>query len=151
MFRNTILFLGLLLGTTLSASAQLGKIPVSVTAAFSKQYATATQVSYSDNLGDYTVSFRLDTTAMVARYNGKGVWKGSERSIAFETLSADVKDGFMKSKFSDWNVLGVLQLYLPESQGGGEQFRVKVGKGDLKKRYLYFNRSGKLVRDKMTL
>jgi hypothetical protein len=134
-----------------SASAQLGKIPVAVTAAFTKQYTEARDVAYSDNLGDYSVAFKVDTVKMTARYNKKGEWKGSEKSIAFDQLSADVKDGFMKCKFSDWQVQSVLQLYLPQSEGGGEQFRVKVSQGSLKKRYLYFNKIGKLVRDKMTL
>lgn len=136
---------------SLSANAQLGKIPMAVTAAFTKQYVDAKDVAYSDNLGDYSVKFRVDTVQYTARYNKKGEWKGSERSISFDALSSDVKDGFMKSKFSDWKVTSVLQLYLPESEGGGEQFRLRVSGGDLKKRYLYFNKLGKLVRDKMTL
>ncbi|RYY91183.1 MAG: hypothetical protein EOO11_23090 [Chitinophagaceae bacterium] len=150
MFRSLLLaVIGLFIAA--SASAQLGKIPVAVTAAFTKQYASAAAVSYEDNLRDYRVSFRLDTSDFVAHYSSKGEWRGTEKSVPFTALNADVKDGFMKSKFSDWQVLSVLQLFLPDSQGGGEQFRIKVKQGDFKKRYLFFNRAGKLVRDKMTL
>lgn len=134
-----------------SSSAQLGKIPVAVTAAFAKQYTSAKEVSYEDNLSDYAVKFVVDSSKMLARYSSKGIWKGSEKTISFDSLSADVKDGFKKSKFADWKVQSVLQMYLAESAGGGVQYRIKVTKTDLKKRYLYFNRLGRLVRDTMTL
>jgi hypothetical protein len=151
MFRSFVLCCLCVLAFSISASAQLGKIPAAVTAAFNKQYTAAKDVAYSDNLGDYSVTFRVDTVHMLARYNRKGEWKGSEKTISFDRLPTEVKDGFMKSKFSDWTVLSVLQLYLTQSEGGGEQFRIKVGQGNLKKRNLFFNKAGKLVRDRMTL
>ncbi|TCJ14497.1 hypothetical protein EPD60_10950 [Flaviaesturariibacter flavus] len=151
MFRSLVLTAFCAVLVSVSASAQLGKIPVAVTAAFSKQYTEAKEVAFSDNLGDYSVAFKVDTAQMTAHYNKKGEWKGSEKTIAFDQLSTEVKDGFMKSKFSDWQVSGVRQLYLTPGEGGGEQYRIKVSQGNLKKRYLYFNKVGKLVRDKMTL
>ncbi|RYD97749.1 MAG: hypothetical protein EOP50_05465 [Sphingobacteriales bacterium] len=151
MFRSIVLACFCAVMFSLSASAQLGKIPSAVTDSFTRQYPQAKQVSYGDNLGDYSVRFLMDTSKMIAHYNRKGVWQGSDKTITFESLSNDVKDGFMKSKFSDWQVREVMHLYLTPEDGGGEQFRVKVSKGDLKRRYLYFNRSGRLVRDKMAL
>lgn len=134
-----------------NASAQLGKIPAAVTDSFNHQYPNAKQVSYSDNLGDYSVRFLSDTLKMTAHYNRKGVWQGSDKTISFESLSPDVKDGFMKSKYSDWQVKEVLLLYLNEAQGGGEQYRVRVSKGDFQKRYLFFNRNGRLVKDRLSI
>jgi hypothetical protein len=151
MFRRRLLCLALALFTTIIVSAQLGKIPVAVTAAFAKQYTTAQQVSYKDNLSDYSVHFLLDSNKIIAHYNSKGIWKGSEKEVAFEQLSTEVKDGFTKSKFADWKVSGATMLYLSEKAGGGEQYRIKVAKGDLQKKYLYFNRTGRLVRDVITI
>lgn len=136
---------------TVTASAQLGKIPVAVTAAFSRQYTTAQQVSYKDNISDYSVQFLLDSNKMTAHYNSKGVWKGSEKDVSFEQLSTEVKDGFSKSKYADWKVSGATVLYLSEKAGGGEHYRIKVVKGDIQKKYLYFNRIGRLVRDAITI
>ncbi|MDB5196302.1 MAG: hypothetical protein JWP88_673, partial [Flaviaesturariibacter sp.] len=130
MSRHRILCLALAVFTTIAASAQLGKIPVAVTAAFAKQYTDAQHVSYKDNLSDYTVSFLIDSNKMIAHYNSKGVWKGSEKEVAFDQLATEVKDGFSKSKFADWKVSGATILYLTEKQGGGEQYRVKVSKGE---------------------
>jgi hypothetical protein len=136
---------------SVSASAQLGKIPAAVTAAFAKQYPSAQQVSYEDHLTEYTVHFLLDTMKMTAKYNSKGVWKGSEKESAFDLLSSQVKEGFAKSKYADWKVRDVSILILSEKDGGGEQYRLKVTNGDLNKKVLYFNRSGRLVRDNMYL
>lgn len=136
---------------TVAASAQMGKIPVAVTTAFTKQYKGAAEVSYEDHLTEYKVHFIMDTIKMTARYNSKGVWKGSEKETDFNRLSADVKDGFSKSKYNDWKVINSAVLLLPEKEGGGEQYLIKVRKGDLQKKYLYFNRSGKLVRDNLAL
>ena len=134
-----------------SASAQLGKIPSAVTEAFAKQYPSAQQVSYEDNLSVYSVQFVSDTIKMIARYNAKGVWKGSEKLSRFEDLSTEVKDGFSKSKYADWQIKDVYILLLPESAGGGEQYRIRVANGDLNKKALYFNRTGRLVRDNIYL
>jgi hypothetical protein len=134
-----------------SADAQLGKIPSAVTEAFAKQYPAAQQVSYDDNLSDYSVHFILDTFKMTAKYNSKGVWKGSEKQSAFNQLSAEVKEGFAKSKYAEWKVRDVTILILPEKAGGGQQYRMKVTNGDLNKKMLFFNRAGRLVRDSMYL
>jgi hypothetical protein len=39
-------------------------------------------------------------------------------------------------------------IYRP---GGVERYRLKVGKNDLQKKYLYFNKDGRLVDDAITL
>lgn len=136
-----------LMALAFSAQAQLGKIPSSVTEAFNKQYPEAKQVSYEDNFSDYSVHFMLDSVKMTARFNAKGIWKGSERVSRYEDLSDEVKEGFTKSKYADWKIREVSILVLPEAAGGGEQAKIKVSSGDLNKRVLYFNRTGRLVRD----
>lgn len=142
-----ILFIACCLLAANFSIAQIGKIPVAVTEAFSKQYPAAKEVSYDDNLAEYRVHFKLDTSVMTARYNAKGEWRGSEQKISIQQLSPEVLDGFKKSKYADWNVLAVELLYLTEKNGGGEQFRIRVGLNEIDKRYLYFNRTGRLVRD----
>ena len=134
-----------------SAGAQMGKIPAAVTEAFARQYPAAQQVSYEDNLSVYSVHFVSDSVKMIARYSSKGTWKGSEKLSKFENLSEAVKDGFAKSKYSNWKVKDVYILLLPESAGGGEQYRIRVARDEINKKALYFNRTGKLVRDNVYL
>jgi hypothetical protein len=151
MFRQLIAFSIFISVFNFSAKAQLGKIPVAVTAAFAKQYPSAEQISYEDNISDYRVYFLADSVKWIAKYSSKGVWKGSEKEASYDQLSDDVKDGFQKSKYADWKIRSVSILLLTEKAGGGEQYRIKVSKGDLNKKYLYFNRMGRLVNDSMTL
>jgi hypothetical protein len=148
---NRLLFSTVLLAASVSANAQLGKIPVSVTAAFAKQYPAAKQIAYDDNLTEYRVHFADDSSKMTARYNAKGEWRGSERPIDTTRISAEVIDGLKKSKYADWKILSAALLYLPEKNGGGEQYRILVARNEIDKKYLYFNRTGRLVRDTRTL
>ena len=84
----------------------------------------------------------------MATYTNKGLWKGTEKDWDFEKLAEEVKDGFEKSKFADWEVSETAVLYLP---GGSEQYRLRVRKNDVQKKYLFFNKSGRLLREAITL
>jgi hypothetical protein len=86
---------------------------------------------------------------MLATFTNKGVWKQTERNLAFDSLSDAVKEGFDKSKYSiGWKVRETVLLSLPD---GSERYRVKVGKNDLQRRYLFFDSNGRLVKDALTI
>ena len=128
--------------------AQLREIPAGVKETFSSQYPGAESVEYKDHLKDVHVAFTLDSAKYRAKYSNKGAWKETEREWNFTQLSGSVKDGFDKSKYADWQVKETAIIYLP---GGGERFRLKVEKSDLQKKYLFFNKNGRLVRDAITI
>ena len=131
-----------------SLYSQVREIPQAVKDAFTHQYADATDVEYRDQLVMVNVDFKLDGENMTATYNNKGVWKGTEKEWSFDKLSDAVKDGFSKSKYADWDQEETTFLYIP---GGAEQFRIKVKKNDLQKKYLYFNSKGRLLRESITI
>jgi len=129
--------------------AQIRKTPVAVTEAFEKQYPNASKVQYEDNLVNVQVHFVGDSGKMVAKYNGDGEWKETEREFNYESLPADVKTGFEKSKYAaEWKVKGTAVIYLPHDE---IRYRIKVEKNDLQKKYLFFDRSGRLIRDSLTI
>jgi hypothetical protein len=128
--------------------AQLRDIPKEVKEAFEKQYPAAQKVNYVDNLVDVHVVFYLDTIKNVAKYTNKGVWKETDKGYSFNKISADVKLGFEKSKYADWPVTEVSIIETPNLE---ERIRIKVEKGELTKRYLFFNKEGRLIRDAITL
>ena len=133
---------------TTTSFAQLREIPKEVKDAFEKQYPTAQKVSYVDNLIDVHVIFYLDTVKNIAKYTNKGVWKETDKGYSFEKVSADVKVGFEKSKYADWPVTEAVIVEIP---GQENRIRIKVEKGELTKRYLFFNKDGRLIRDSITL
>jgi len=129
--------------------AQIRKTPPSVTTAFEKQYPNALKVQYEDNLLNVQVHFVSDSGKMVAKYNGDGEWKETEREFNYDSVPADVKTGFEKSKYAtEWKVKQTSILYLPHEE---VRYRVKVEKNDVQKKYLFFDRHGRLIKDSMTI
>ncbi len=146
MKRIVIAAVTILLGVT--AMAQVREIPKIVEETFANQYPSAEDVDFKDQLLKVEVHFTWKGEKMMATYTNKGLWKGTEKDLDFEKLAEEVKDGFEKSKFADWEVTETAVLYLP---GGSEQYRFRVRKSDVQKKYLFFNKSGRLLREAITL
>jgi hypothetical protein len=131
-----------------SAIAQLRKIPAEVTTAFTEKYPNATAVEWRDKLTGFTASFTQDSITYIASFGSKGDWESTEHYIDQEALPDSVKEGFSKSKYTDWNISQVTLIELPNDE---IQYRIEVGKGDIKKRNLYYNTEGRMLKDKLTL
>lgn len=144
-----VFILSLALIFAVSSFAQIRKTPLAVTNAFEKQYPNAKKVQYEDNIINVQVHFVLDSAKMVAKYNGDGEWKETEKEFTYDSLPAEVKSGFNKSKYSvEWKVKETSIIYLPS---GGIQYRIKIQKNDLQKKYLFFDKNGRLLRDSVTI
>lgn len=147
MRKVVVLFMALGLG--IASFAQVRKIPAAVTEAFSKRYPKAQEVEYKDNLINVQVHFLSDSARMTAKFNSDGEWKETEKESEYEALPADVKDGFQKSKYSsDWKVKETAIIYMPNDE---VRYRLKVEKNDVQKKYLFFDKTGKLLRDSLTI
>lgn len=142
-----ILFLALILASTVSFG-QIRNIPKEVTDNFEAQYPTAEQAEFKDNLVNVQVSFILDGAVMVATYTNKGLWKHTEKEWSYDKLEDEIKDGFEKSKYADWKVIETKIVYQP---GGTERYRIKAEKNEVTKRNLFFNKSGRLTDEDITL
>jgi hypothetical protein len=146
MKRSLYLFVfGLII--SIGSFAQLRDIPAEVTDAFSKQYPGAEQVVYKDNLKNFHVHFTLAGDKYIAKYNSKGEWKESEKSTDIVKLPQPVQDGFNKSKYADWKITEVVSLLMPKD---AEHYKIRVEKGELQKKNLYFNKEGRLTKDGLT-
>lgn len=148
MMRKIVLVVAIL-GFGFISFAQIRKTPLAVTDAFEKQYPGASKVQYEDNLLNVQVHFVSDSGKMTAKYNSDGEWKETEREYNYDSLSADIKTGFDKSKYAaEWKVKETSIIYMPR---GETRYRVKVEKSDLQKKYLFFDRNGRLIRDSLTI
>jgi hypothetical protein len=140
---SAVLFFGL------GSFAQIRKTPAAVADAFEKQYPNASKVQYEDNLINIQVHFVSDSGRMVAKYGSDGEWKETDREFSYDSLPAEVKSGFEKSKYSvEWKVKETSIIYLPHNE---IQYRIKVQKNDIQKKYLFFDESGRLIRDSVTI
>ncbi len=143
-----ILSLAFGLVAALPAMAQVTSIPETAKENFAKQYPAAENVRWDNDVINVNVRFDLDGAHMNAEYNNKGIWKHTYKDMTKEELPAAVTDGLAKSKYAGRDVTEVIEVMLP---GNVTQYRLKVEKNDLQKKFLYFNPEGRLVRDANTL
>lgn len=128
--------------------AQLRKIPSEVTDAFSAKYPNAKAVEWKDKLTNFTASFDAEGAHYLSSFSNKGEWQSTEQDVEESTLPAVIKDSYSKTKYADWKISKVTKIELPQ---GGVQYRVEIASGDIKKRNLYFNPQGRLLKDKLTI
>ncbi len=145
--KNLLVFIVVVL-FTLSASAQIRKIPKIVEDNFHNQYKSAENVEFKDHLIRVDVTFEMDGEQLLASYSNKGIWKETQKEWDYEKLSQEIKDGFSKSKYADREVDETKVLYLP---GGVTQYRLRARKSDIEKKYLFFTTEGRLIREAITL
>jgi hypothetical protein len=128
--------------------SQVTKIPESAKENFARQYPSAQNVDWDNDVINVNVRFELNGEQMNAEYSNRGIWKKTEKKWTYDKLPETVKDGFNKSKYADRGVTETVIVYLP---GDVEQYRLKVERSDLQKKYLFFNKEGRLVRDAITI
>ena len=138
----------MLLGIPFFTSAQIRKIPSEVTESFRQKYPLAENVEWRDKLTGFTAAFALNDSSYVASYNNEGDWEQTELEISQESLPEVIKDSFGKSKYADWEIEHVYRIELPDNI---LQYRIQVMKTDIRKRNLFFNVKGRMLRDKITL
>lgn len=143
-----ILLLSLFFCFAFLADAQIRKIPAEVTDAFAARYPHATKVEWKDKLQYFEASFQLNGSGISADFSSKGEWQGSERFLNFDQLPAEVKDGFLKSKYTDWDKKSVIEV---QELGKPLQYKINVYKTDLQKKNLFFDANGKLLKENIAL
>jgi hypothetical protein len=128
--------------------AQVTSVPATAKENFAKQYPGATNVRWDNDIVNVNVRFDFDGAHMNAEYNNKGTWKHTFKDFTYDQLPETVVDGFKKSKYAGRDVTEVKVVYLP---GSVTQYRLRVEKNDVQKKFLYFNPEGRLLRDANTL
>ena len=146
---NRLLVIGISILLSSSAGyAQITSIPELAKENFFKQYPDAKNVQWQNDVVNVNVRFEQDSNSLNAEYNNKGIWKWTLKDWTFDKLTTDIKDGFSKSKYASRQLLEVKMLYLP---GYVIQYRLKVEKNDIERKFLFFNTDGRLVRTTVAL
>jgi hypothetical protein len=142
LIRLTVLSI-ILLTISPKGFAQVTSIPEQAKENFFKQYPDAKNVQWENDVVNVNVRFEQDSNKMNAEYSNKGIWKRTLKDWSYEKLITDIKEGFTKSKYAGMQVLDVKMLYLP---GYVIQYRIKVAKNEVERKFLFFNTEGRLVR-----
>lgn len=128
--------------------AQLRKVPAAVTEAFKKKYPNAQEVEWKDKVTVFVAEFKENGTEYEARFTNKGEWKSTENEIGVTDIPAEVKDGYSKSKFTDWEIDEAYKIHVP---GDKVEYRLHIRKNDVQKKNLLFSSDGRLLKDNITI
>jgi len=131
-----------------SLQAQFSKVPSVTTEAFKAKYADTKNVEWKDKVSYFEADFEMGGEKYESKFSSKGEFLGSEKVIDKEKVPAAVKDGFAKSKFSDWDVKSVTWI---EKKDLTIQYRYFIRKSGVEKKYLTFDDKGKLVKEAITI
>jgi len=147
--KKIVAFILAVIFSTTAVFAQLREVPASVTDAFKSRYPHADNVAWKDKLGYFEATFQLSGAEVTADFSSKGEWKSSEAKTNYEDLPSSVRDGFSKSKYNDWTKGSVTEI---QHMDKPVQYRIYVEKSQpFQKKFLYFNGSGALIKDALTL
>ena len=140
--------IAILLLTVTTAFSQLRKIPAEVTEAFKAKFPAAKNVSWNDKLTAFEASFDEEDAKLRASFSSKGEWKKTEKELTQADMPAAVKKGFKATKYFDWPVKSVTEIMETE---GKHSFRLVVEKSALKKKNIYLDSDGGLLKEAVTL
>ena len=132
-----------------TADAQVRKVPAEVTEAFRQKYPTALNVEWRDRLSGFTANFDQNSVHYEAKFTNKGFWQSTENKVPEADILPAVKDGFQKSKYAEeWSIKQAYKIELREAK---TQYRLDIQKNDIQKKQLFFDSTGRLLRDNITL
>jgi len=138
----------LLSATFTHTQAQIRKIPAEVTEAFKAKYPNTKNAEWQDKITSFQVNYEMDDVKYQSKFSNKGEWIQTEKMMDEAALPPEVKDGYNKSKFTDWELKSVTWV---QSRENGVQYRLYIRKNGLEKKYLYFDKGGRLVKDAITI
>ena len=130
-----------------SATAQGIGVSKKAQEQFEKKYVGATDVKWTNNVSNATVTFALDGVTCKGHYNISGKWDYTEKFINKASIAEKAADSFSKSKYRDWEEKGVAYVEYPK---GESLYRYEVKKG-ISSNYVYFDKEGKLIKTSSTL
>jgi hypothetical protein len=125
--------------------AQVRSVPAAVTSAFQQKFPGVTDVSWKDHVTNFEAKFKMNGSDYQANFGKRGELKRTERNISYDALPAAVKSSFNSSKYaSGWEKGSVSAV---DDAKDGFRYRVFVQKNAVQKKFIYFSKEGKLVKE----
>jgi hypothetical protein len=130
-----------------TVNAQVFNVPAHAKTDFSERYKNATKADWTNDVSYYTCKFKQNGVDSKAYYHMDGYWDYTERFVASSKVPTTVKDSFSKSKYRDWSTKSLVYV---ENKDNVNLYRYYVKKG-IEKKYVFFDKEGKLVKEHTTL
>ncbi len=107
-----------------SQSIQTSQVPQLVLSAFNSQYSNASNINWTNNSGNYTVTFKVAGTSQKAHYNQSGEWLFTEQSVTMSTVPGQISAD-INSRFDPSNFVGIFK----ETKPSGVEYRYEYKSG----------------------
>lgn len=127
---------------------QFRSIPSVVTDSFHARFPDAKEVSWKSTLSDFQANFTLNGIRILVKFNSEGYLQELQSKLEMKDLPFEVKDGFNKSKYTGWELRGIMKIKQREEP---VLYRFLVKKNSLQRLYLYFSTDGKLMKEATAL
>lgn len=143
MKTHILFFICLTFLISLAMNGKASIAPGNVKKEFSLKYPAAQNIKWYKQGKDFKVIFNEDGYNYQTKYNSKGEWLVTQRTITLNELPEDVKTNLSTGKFSTWKVNTVFVLFSP---GMITQYRITIS-NDKDIKNLLFSWDGKLLDD----
>jgi hypothetical protein len=130
------------------AFSQVRKIPAEVIEAFKTKFPAATAVSWTDKLTAFQASFEQEGAKWQASFNSKGEWKKTEKELPADEQPAFISSVLKEDKYNGYTLKSVTQIW---ENDDSQQYRLSVEKSTFKKKYIYLNKEGEVLRESIKL
>ncbi len=128
-------------------SAQVVNIPDKAKNDFGKKHAHAKDAKWENKVAYYIVHYSEGGTHATAHYRMDGTWEFTEMKINDGRTPTKVKNAFQKSKFRNWEVK---EKAFVENDNREKLYRYEVKNG-VDKRYIFFNKEGKFIKENQSI
>ncbi|HPG32630.1 MAG: PepSY-like domain-containing protein [Lentimicrobiaceae bacterium] len=142
---STALVLLIIMASGLTVSGQiphtgLEKIPEGIKTAFTKKYATASEINWLLSDGLYVISFKAESDYLDAFYDAQAKWVKTEKAVLFNQLPKTMQDSLKAGEFGTWEKGSAYQVDLP---GSIINYKIFVYSKDWNEMELIFDKTGK--------
>jgi hypothetical protein len=127
---------------------QKNNVPTPVTNKFIAMFPEARNIEWRDKLTDYQVFFMANNAKCEAKFSLDGKWISTEKQINNDSIPEKIKEGLRSGKYSEWNIQSVFKLIFPDKP---VQYHLVITKDDLPKKILFFNETGEIIQDNLSL
>jgi hypothetical protein len=148
MNKKVAFFLAFCLISVSFAFSQMRKIPAEVTEAFKIKFPAATAVSWTDKLTAFQAGFEQEGTRWQASFSPKGEWKKTEKELPADEQPAFVLSLLKEDKYNGYTLKSVTEIW---ENDDSRQYRLSIEKSAFKKKYVYLNKEGEVLRESIKL
>lgn len=152
MHIRKILFLFLLsvvcTGLYKQGLGQAKTTPLPVTSNFASMFPNAKNIEWRDKVSDYQVFFVTDNSKCEAKYSPAGKWISTEKQIKNDSIPAAIKASLKSGKYTDWTIQSAYELNFSDQP---VQYHIRVTKNDMPNKILFFDKSGQMLKENLSM